>query len=118
MIFLAPFLVQVAFLFGPAEICSLMLLGLLAGSTLAKGAPVKGIAMTLLGLVLGLVGMDVNTGAERFTFGQVHLSTGIDIVAIALGLFGVAEWDVLHRQANAERDPLPGQTQTPSQLCL
>jgi putative tricarboxylic transport membrane protein len=92
MIFFAPILVQIAFAFGPAEICSLMLLGLLAGSTLAKGSPLKGVAMTLLGLTLGAVGTDVNSGIERFTFGQVHLLTGVDIVALALGLFGIAEF--------------------------
>src|SRR5512135_2892328 len=59
MIFLAPLLVKVALEFGPAEVCSLMLVGLLAGSTLAKGSPLKGIAMTVLGLLLGIVGSDI-----------------------------------------------------------
>src|SRR5882724_7215881 len=62
MIFLAPFLVKVALEFGPAEVCSLMLVGLLAGSTLAKGSPLKGIAMTVLGLLVGIVGSDIETG--------------------------------------------------------
>ena len=53
MIFLAPLLVKVALQFGPAEVCSLMLVGLLAGSTLARGSPIKGVAMTVLGLLLG-----------------------------------------------------------------
>ena len=92
MIFLAPLLVSVALKFGPAEICSLMLFGLLAGSTLARGSAVKGIAMTTLGLLLGLVGTDLNTGAARFTFGQIELSDGIEIVALALGMFGIAEF--------------------------
>jgi putative tricarboxylic transport membrane protein len=92
MIFFAPFLVQIAFKFGPAEICSLMLLGLLAGATLAKGSPIKGVAMTVLGLLLGLVGTDINTGEQRFAFGIDELSDGIDIVALALGIFGVAEF--------------------------
>src|ERR1700730_10568866 len=69
MIFLAPFLVSVALKFGPAEVCSLMLVGLLAGSTLAKGSPLKGIAMTVLGLLIGIVGSDIETGTPRFTFG-------------------------------------------------
>src|SRR5215470_10571497 len=68
MIFLAPVLVQAALKFGPTEICSLMLLGLLAGSTLAKGSPVKGVAMTVLGLLLAMIGQDLETGAERLTF--------------------------------------------------
>src|SRR5471030_3003963 len=68
MIFLAPVLVQVALQFGPAEICSLMLLGLLAGSTLARGSPLKGVAMTVFGLLIGTVGSDLETGATRYTF--------------------------------------------------
>jgi TctA family transporter len=92
MIFLSPVLVQVALQFGPAEICSLMLLGLLAGSTLARGSPLKGVAMTVLGLMLGIVGTDLETGAERFTFGFTHLDDGIELVGLALGLFGIAEF--------------------------
>src|SRR6201991_2986104 len=92
MIFLSPFLVRVALQFGPAEICSLMLLGLLAGSTLARGSPLKGVAMTVLGLMLGIVGSDIETGAERFTFGITELDDGIELVALALGLFGIAEF--------------------------
>ncbi len=92
MIFFAPVLVRVALRFGPAEICSLMLLGLLAGSTLARGSALKGVAMTVLGLVLGIVGTDVTTGFERFSFGVPDLSDGIEIVSLALGLFGIAEF--------------------------
>src|SRR6266700_6292691 len=73
MIFLAPFLVQMALKFGPAEVCSLMLVGLLAGSTLAKGSPLKGIAMTVFGLLVGIVGTDIETGEARFTFGIPEL---------------------------------------------
>ena len=92
MIFFAPYIAQVAFQFGAPEICSLMLLGLLAGSTLAKGSPLKGVAMTILGLMLGLVGTDINTGVERFTFGMIDLSDGVALVALSLGLFGIAEF--------------------------
>jgi TctA family transporter len=92
MVFLSPVLVQVALQFGPAEICSLMLLGLLAGSTLARGSPVKGVAMTVLGLILGIVGSDIETGAERLTFGFTQLDDGIELIALALGLFGIAEF--------------------------
>ena len=92
MIFMAPFIARIAFQFGPPEICSLMLLGLLAGSTLAKGSPLKGVAMTLLGILLSLIGTDVNTGSERFTFGLIDLSDGIELVAVSLGLFGIAEF--------------------------
>ena len=92
MIFLAPLLVKVALEFGPTEVCSLMLVGLLAGSTLARGSPLKGIAMTILGLLVGIVGSDIETGQPRFTFGITELFDGVEIVALALGLF------VRHRQ--------------------
>src|SRR6201986_2879462 len=92
MIFLAPILVKIALQFGPTEICSLMLLGLLAGSTLARGSPLKGVAMTCLGLLLGIVGTDIETGTPRFTFGVQSLYDGVELVGLALGLFGIAEF--------------------------
>ena len=92
MMLFAPVLVSVAFKFGPAEICTLMLLGLLSGATLARGSALKGIAMTLIGLILGCVGTDIDTGTPRFTFGLLPLYDGIELVAIALGFFGVAEF--------------------------
>ncbi|GAB2903035.1 tripartite tricarboxylate transporter permease [Paralcaligenes ginsengisoli] len=92
MVFFSPLLVEVAFKFGPAEIFSIMLLGLLAGSTMSKGSPIKGVAMTLFGLLIGVAGTDVNTGTMRFTFGMLSLEDGVDLVAIAMGLFGVAEF--------------------------
>ena len=69
-----------------------MLLGLLAGSTLARGSPIKGVAMTVCGLLIGIVGSDIETGTPRFTFGIPNLFDGIEIVALALGLFGIAEF--------------------------
>ena len=92
MTFLAPVLVSVALQFGPSEVCSLMLLGLLAGSTLARGSPIKGVAMTVFGLLLGIVGADIETGTPRFAFGMTELDDGVEIVALALGLFGIAEF--------------------------
>src|ERR1700740_1624927 len=92
MIFLAPVLVKVALEFGPTEICSLMLLGLLAGSTLARGSPLKGIAMTLVGLLTCLIGTVIETGTPRFPFGITSLFDGIELVGLALGLFGIAEF--------------------------
>jgi len=92
MVFASPLLVKIAFKLGPAEIFSIMLLGLLAGGTMARGAPLKGIAMTLLGLLIGLVGTDVNSGVFRFTFGLPELADRIELVALALGLFGVADF--------------------------
>lgn len=65
MVFLAPVLASVALEFGPTEVCSLMLFGLLAGSTLSKGTPLKGLAMMVLGLLLGMVGFDFETAIPR-----------------------------------------------------
>ncbi|HWL82016.1 MAG TPA: tripartite tricarboxylate transporter permease [Roseomonas sp.] len=92
MIFASPLLVQVAFKFGPAELFSIMLLGLIAGSTMSRGSPLKGIAMTLIGLILGCVGTDVQTGLQRFTFGLPQLADGVELVSIAMGVFGIADF--------------------------
>ena len=92
MIFLSPVLVKVALKFGSADVCMLMLLGLLAGSTLARGSPLKGVAMVIFGLLLSTVGTDVELGTFRFTFNDMNLIDGLDIAAIALGVFGIAEF--------------------------
>src|ERR1700680_4105955 len=101
MTFLAPVLVRVALKFGPSEVCSLMLLGLLAGSTLARGSAIQGVAMTVYGLLLGIVGADIETGTPRFAFGLTELDDGVEIVALALGLFGIAEFMNTVNQAAA-----------------
>lgn len=92
MILFAPLLVHLALRFGPQDICSLMLLGLLAGSTLSRGSPLKGMAMTVVGLILGIVGSDPQSGEPRLTLGLQPLTDGVEIVALALGVFGVAEF--------------------------
>jgi TctA family transporter len=92
MIFASPFLVKIAFNFGPAEVFSIMLLGLICGGTMSRGTPIKGVAMTVVGLLIGVVGTDINTGTMRFTFGLPNLFNGVQLVALALGLFGVAEF--------------------------
>ncbi len=92
MILFSPLLVEVAFQFGPAEYFSMMMLGLFAGATLAKGSAIKGIAMVFLGLLLGVVGTDVNTGTIRYGFGVIELSDGVPLVALAMGLFGLADF--------------------------
>jgi putative tricarboxylic transport membrane protein len=84
-------LTRMAQKFGPADYCSLMALGLVAAVVLASGSVMKAIAMVFLGLLFGLVGTDVNTGAQRFTFDVPELSDGIDFAPIAMGLFGIAE---------------------------
>jgi len=89
--FAAPPLAEVALKFGPAEYFSLMVLGLVAATVLAHGSLTKAIAMVVLGLLLGLIGTDVNSGVLRFTFDIPELSDGIGFVIVAMGMFGVAE---------------------------
>lgn len=87
----APPLTELAFQFGPAEYFSLMVLGLVSATVLATGSLLKAICMVLLGLLLGLIGTDVNSGAFRFTFGLDELQDGMDFVPLSMGLFGFAE---------------------------
>ena len=77
--------------FGPAEYFALMLLGLVASVVMASGSVVKAFAMVFVGLALGLIGTDVDSGAMRYTFGIGELSEGVSFVALAVGLFGIAE---------------------------
>ncbi len=87
----APPLAEVAFKFSSAEYFSLMVLGLIAAVVLARGSLLKAISMVFLGLLLGIVGTDVNSGMARFTFGVSDLSDGIGFVTVAMGMFGFAE---------------------------
>lgn len=87
----APPLATVALKFGPAEFFSLMVLGLLASIVLARGSLLHAAGMVVLGLLLGLVGTDVNSGTQRFTFGLPRLADGIGFVVVAMGMFGLAE---------------------------
>ncbi|HBP31119.1 MAG: tripartite tricarboxylate transporter permease [Advenella sp.] len=91
MLFFSPMLTDVAFLFGPAEYFSLMALGLLAAATLSTGSPVKGIASVVIGLAIGVIGTDVNSGVARFDFGIPELQDGIALVTLAMGLFGITD---------------------------
>jgi len=87
----APPLTEIAFKFGPAEYFSLMILGLIGAVVLASGSLLKAIAMIVLGLLMGLVGTDVNSGVARFSFDIPELTDGIGFVAIAMGVFGYGE---------------------------
>jgi TctA family transporter len=87
----APPLTRMALKFGPAEYFSLMLLGLVTSIALAHGSVLKAMAMIVLGLLLGLVGTDIYTGTPRFTFGRLELADGLNFVAVAVGVFGIAE---------------------------
>src|SRR5216684_2614616 len=87
----APPLAAVALEFGPAEYFSLMACGLIAAVVLARGSLVKAIAMVVLGLLLGLVGTDVNSGARRFNFGMTGLADGVEFVALSMAIYGISE---------------------------
>lgn len=91
LMFLAPALSELALKFGSPEYCALMLLGLMAASTVGQGSPVKGVAMMLVGLILATVGTDVNSGVLRFGFDSSELLDGFGLIPIAMGLFAVAE---------------------------
>ena len=87
----APPLTELAFKFGPAEYFSLMVLGLVGAVVLANGSLLKAICMIFVGLIFGIVGSDINSGALRFTFGVDELMDGIDFVALSMGIYGFAE---------------------------
>ncbi|MDO5290540.1 MAG: tripartite tricarboxylate transporter permease [Pseudomonadota bacterium] len=84
-------LTEVAFKFGPAEYFSLMILGLIGAVVLASGSLLKAIGMIVLGLLLGLVGTDVNSGVARYSFDIPELTDGIGFIVIAMGVFGYGE---------------------------
>src|SRR5713101_3105827 len=84
-------LTSIALLFGPAEYFSLMCLGLIFAVVLAKGSVLKAVAMVITGLLLSMVGSDLETGAGRMTFDVAELADGIGFANVAMGLFGFAE---------------------------
>ncbi len=91
LMLVAPTLARWAIAFGPAEYFSLMVLGLTLLAFLTQGSIAKALLMACLGLILGLVGIDLINGNQRLTFGRLELLDGIGIVPVVMGLFGVAE---------------------------
>ncbi|MGW5641504.1 tripartite tricarboxylate transporter permease [Saccharopolyspora sp. NPDC003752] len=91
---LAPLIAGFALDFGPPEYTALALLGILLVATVSSGGRLKAVVAACIGLLLAVVGRDAFTGAERFTFGLLPLSDGLDFVPIAMGLFGLGE--ILH----------------------
>jgi TctA family transporter len=89
-----PVLADFALEFGPADYCSLIILGLVASVALAHGSLLKALGMIFLGLLIGLVGADVNSGTLRYTFEIPELADGIQVAVVAMGLFGINE--ILH----------------------
>ena len=91
LMFLAPTLARFALRFGPPEFFSLLVLGLLVLGYMTGGSIVKNLAMIVLGLLFGMIGIDHMTGYFRFSYGVVALGDGIGVVPVAVGLFGIAE---------------------------
>lgn len=91
LVLFSPSIAELGLKFGPAEYFAMMVVGLIAASTMASGSPAKGLAMVTLGLLLGTVGTDVNSGVSRFDFDIPELMDGINLVALAMGVFGIAE---------------------------
>jgi TctA family transporter len=104
---LAPALGEVAFLFGPADYCALMLVGFVCVSFVTTGSMLNGLAMCFIGVLLGQIGTDVNSGMQRFTMDLPFLMDGIGLVSIALGCFGIAEI-TKNLDAREERSPFQG----------
>ena len=103
----APPLAEIAFKFGPAEYFSLMVLGLVAAVVLANGSVVKALAMVVLGLLLGMIGTDVNSGVARFSFDIPELTDGVEFAVVAMGMFGFAEI-ILNLEQKEDRSILAG----------
>ena len=91
MSLVAPWIATLALKFGPAEYASLVLCGLLMAVYLSEGSILKGLLMMFIGLLLGMVGIDPVHGEERFTFGLIRLTDGINFIVVAMGLFAVSE---------------------------
>ena len=100
----APPLTKLAQQFAPADYFSLMALGLVFAVVLARGSALKAFGMIFLGMLLGLVGTDVNTGNTRFTFDISDLFDGIGFVPLVMGMFGIAE--IMHNLTNPQRRDL------------
>ena len=105
--FLAPSLGEVAVLFGPADYCALMLVGFVCVSFVTTGSLLNGLAMCMVGVLLGSIGTDVNSGLARFTWDAPFLADGVGIVSIALGCFGIAEI-AKNLDSREERSPFNG----------
>lgn len=91
LIFFSNAISDIGLRFGPPEYFSLIVLALIISSTAMSSSIVKGLAMVTLGVLLSTIGLDLHSGIARFDFGIVHLSNGINLVALALGFFAVSE---------------------------
>ncbi len=109
--FLAPVVVKFALSFGPAEYFSLMVLAFITVSAVLGSSAVRGLASLFIGFVVGMVGVDLQTGQPRFTFGLTQLLDGVDVIIVAVGLFAVGETLYVASRRYAGKDeivPLKG----------
>jgi TctA family transporter len=97
-----PFVSTAVLSFGAAEYFMLMALGLIASVVLAQGSVLRALAMIMIGLLLGMIGTDLNSGQYRFTFGRFELLTGLPFVPVVVGLFGIT--DILRTLERSVRD--------------
>lgn len=114
----APLFLAFAMQFQSKEYFVALLLGLLLAATITRGSPLKGLAVLALGILLGLVGADVQTGMARFTAGQIELYSGISVVIIGMGLFGVGEiiWSATEHAAPKISDRITLRSLIPTRL--
>jgi len=103
--FFAPLVVELAFQFGPAEYFSFMVLSLVAVTSVLGSSLLRGLISLALGLVFGLVGIDLQTGQPRFTFGHIELLDGLEVVTAVVGLFAVGEALFLAWQGRESKRP-------------
>jgi TctA family transporter len=101
-------LTELALKFGPAEYFALMIVGLIGAVVLASGSLLKALSMIVLGLLLGLVGTDVNSGVARYSFDIPELTDGISFLAIAMGVFGYGEIISNLSQSDEKREVFTG----------
>ncbi|HXW99747.1 MAG TPA: tripartite tricarboxylate transporter permease [Candidatus Acidoferrales bacterium] len=104
---LAPALGEVALMFGPADYTALMLFGFFCVSFVTTGSLLNGLAMCFIGVLLGQIGTDVNSGVLRYTFGLPFLADGVGVVSVALGCFGIAEI-AKNLDGHEDRSPFKG----------
>lgn len=100
---------NVAFLFGPSEYTVLMVLGLVAAVSLTNGSVLTGLGMVIVGILLGIIGQDINSGVERFTFGIPNLYDGISFGIVAMGIFGLSEimYNMFHARGKIKIEKIP-----------
>ncbi len=109
--FLAPVVVDFALKFGPAEYFALMVLAFVTVSAVLGSSAVRGLTSLFFGIFLGLIGIDLQTGQARFTFGQLELLDGVNVIIVAVGLFAVGETFYVAARRYAGKDeiiPLKG----------